>query len=105
MSKKASTVCQWKRKINSGAARQRDIGVQIIADVDVTLQDAWKRRRGSAGKMASESWLEKHLGAMKTFGTDRDDEPSQLAAEPSLQESARRGPKILRGKRQEENSR
>ena len=49
-STKASTASQWKGKMNSGAVRQRDIGVQIIVAVDVTLQDAWKRRRGSAGQ-------------------------------------------------------
>ena len=58
MSKKYSKSVE-KKKRNRDAARQRDIGVQNLADVDVTLQDAWKRRRGSAGKLASETWLEK----------------------------------------------
>ena len=105
--------------------KQRETGVQIIADVHVTLQDAWKRRRGSAGKMVIETWLE-NVGAMKTFGTHSDGEPSesfpclgvkrkkfnqrqkynQLAAGPSLQESTttHRGLKFLR-ERQEENPR
>ena len=44
---------------NGRATREHDIGVQILADVDVTLAD--------------ETWLEQHFLATEAFGANRDD--------------------------------
>ena len=43
------------------ATREHDIGVQILADVDVILVD--------------ETWLEQHSRTTEAFGANRDDVP------------------------------
>ena len=59
-------------KKNMVALWQHGIGVQNYADVDVTLHDAGRKCRGSAGFMTSGIWLERHCNAMETFDANSD---------------------------------
>merc|ERR1712135_180095 len=56
------------------AAWQHDIGVQILADVNVALHDALERSVvDPTGFFTDETWLEQHFCATETFGADSDD--------------------------------
>ena len=56
------------------AILQHDIGVQLFADVNVTLHVALERSAvESAGFCTSETWLEQYLHASETFGANNDD--------------------------------
>ena len=52
---------------------RHDIGVQILADVNVTLHEAAERSVvDSAGSFTGETWLEQHFRATETLGANSD---------------------------------
>mmetsp|Transcript_18235 Transcript_18235/g.38606 ORF Transcript_18235/g.38606 Transcript_18235/m.38606 type:complete len:244 (-) Transcript_18235:525-1256(-) len=60
--------------VHGGAARQHDVGVEVLADVDVALHDRVVRRLVHAGRLhAEEGRLEERLGAAEALVAEGDD--------------------------------